>query len=90
MRLVQLNKNFLQQRADGNIPSALKICIGENKEKAKHSPESFFIALMRGGQIYSFESCGGRISEKNEEKVPKSSDLGTFLWRRRRDLNFLI
>ena len=34
MRLVQLNKSLLQQRADGNIPSALKICIGENKEKA--------------------------------------------------------
>ena len=28
-------------------------------------------------------------NEQNAEKVPKSSDLGTFLWRRRRDLNFL-
>jgi hypothetical protein len=28
-------------------------------------------------------------NEQNAEKVPKSCDLGTFLWRRRRDLNFL-
>ena len=28
-------------------------------------------------------------NEQNAEKVPQSCDLGTFLWRRRRDLNFL-
>ena len=81
MRLVQLNKKFLQQRADGSIPSALKICIGENKEKAlgETLPESLLeekegiVSCTQHRILFLYSNYNAFLKKNRQYRLLKSS-----------------